>query len=156
MSTLIHDAVIVQISGYVFDREYMPGPQPDLNAFRAKMPAWLRPCAIGPFLNPMSDTYTAFWMPDGSHSASWTTTGSKKVHHHSEEADKWRHAFLDLFSFAYDDGSSPYEVIRIQCGPGMRGYGGRPQLTEPFTCYCPEDEMSDAVMHHQNGCPQHG
>jgi hypothetical protein len=141
MSTTIHDAVIVQISGYVFDEEWTSGLKPDLHGFRAKMPAWLRPCVIGPFQNPMDDTYTAFWMPTSGYG--------------EDEANAWRKAFMDLFSFAYADGSSPYEVIRIQFGPGMRGDDGRPQLTEPFACYCPGD-LSDPAVGHQNGCPQHG
>lgn len=144
MSTTIHDVVIVQISGYVLSETWTQSPSPDLDVFRAKMPGWLRPCVIGPFQNPLNNTYTAFWMPDGSNEG-WAD---------SDESDSWRHKFLDLFSFAFDDGSSPYQVMCIRYGPDMRGQRQRPILTEPFACYCPGDP-SHPDQGHKPECPQH-
>lgn len=143
MSVTIHDAVIVQIRGYVFLPTFHDAPAPDLDVFRAKMPGWLRPCVQGPFKNPLNSGYTAFWTPDGSNEG-WAD---------SDEADTWRRAFLDLFSFAYADGSSPYDVICIRFGPDMRWNRERPVLTEPFACYCPGDP-SDPEEGHSGTCPQ--
>lgn len=147
MSTTIHDVVIVQIRGYIFNTPvHSPAPAPDLDAFRKGMPEWLRPCVIGPVKNPLDSGYTAFWMPDGS-SEGWED---------SDDADTWRRKFMDLFSFAYDDGSSPFDVIWVRFGPDMRAKKQRPALTEPFACYCPGDPSDPKGPGHKFSCQQYG
>lgn len=116
-----HDAVIVQIAGYAMNpgsigRDDMPVI--DLDAFRATLPDEWHRLVIGPVKSITNGSYTAVFLPDGSKEG-WGT---------SDEGDVYRAQFAALFSFAYDDGSSPFDVVHIRFGGDEPGARYEPEL----------------------------
>jgi hypothetical protein len=114
-----HNAVIVTVHGYVF-RGQSDFPPPDVEAFRqALLPEW-RPLVIGPVRSAFEDYVSFVFLPDGS----------KEGWPESEAGDRYRQQFTDLFTFAYEDGSTPFDVLVIDArfGGDEPGAGGEPQL----------------------------
>jgi len=118
MGYMAHHAVIITISGYVFDEAYRnrdrsPGsvwehdPQmPDLDAFKAALPEHFQPMLVGPIPSAANDERTVFFAPDGSKEG-WDT---------SDQGDEIRRHLIELFSGCYDDGSSPFDVVEVRFG----------------------------------------
>lgn len=145
MGVEIHDMVIVRVDDYVLMPEVNRDNEfhfPVLADFIAEMPEELRPCVQGPFRSPVNGGMTFLWLPDGS----------KEGFRLSDLADEWREKFIRLWSWSYSDGSSPYEVIHLRFGPDLRGNDVRPQVIEPFACYC---EDRSAQQGHERDCPQY-
>jgi hypothetical protein len=111
MGVVHHDTVVVTINGYVLQPAAasvggVPEP-PDVDGFRESMPVRLRRLLVGPVSSPYND-YVTYWLfgPDGS----------KEGWPEAAEAETWRGRFIELFSFAYPDGTSPYNVVHLRYG----------------------------------------
>lgn len=102
MGYMRHNAIVVVASGYAMDGAY-GNPPVDVDTFRASLPEPWRHLVIGPVPAVMNRYVTFVFAPDGSKEG-WET---------SDEGDRYRAAFLDLFSFTYPDGSSPYDVLVV-------------------------------------------
>lgn len=113
-----HNTIIVTAAGYAFDPGFR-AQVPDVEAFRASLPEDWRRLIVGPVQSVTNDYRTFAFLPDGSKEG-WGT---------SADGDTYRQQFLDLFSFAYDDGSSPYDVLVVDAR-----FGG----DEPLAGYEPE------------------
>lgn len=105
MGYMAHDAVIVTVSGYVRDLSEPP-TMPDVEAFRDSLPEEWRPLVIGPVRGLVNDYLTFAFLPDGSKEG-WET---------SDQGDDYREQFAGLFSFRYEDGSSPFNVVHVRFG----------------------------------------
>jgi len=93
-----HDAVIVVVSGYQ--------APPDVDAFRESLPEEWRRLVIGP-VESIANGYKIFaFLPDGSKEG-WAP---------SDDGDKYRYRFRQLFGFEYKDGSSPFSVCWVNFG----------------------------------------
>jgi len=114
MGYIAHDAVIVTISDYFLERPEMP----DVEAFRQEMPEETRYLLIGPIKSLRNGYLTWFFAPDGS-KEDWDI---------SDLAESWRDRFAALFSFAYGDGSSPFEVVAVRYGGDFDFDNGGPQV----------------------------
>jgi hypothetical protein len=112
MGVIIHDAVIVTADGYVRDNRDPPG-MPDVGAFRESLPEQWRPLVIGPVQSVINDYVTFAFLPDGSKEG-WAA---------SDRGDEYRARFAALFAFAYEDGSSPFEVVHIRYGADLEDAG---------------------------------
>lgn len=117
MSYYAHNAVIVTINGYmkrykgnIFEDLYMP----DVEAFRESLPEKWRHLLVGPVQSVVNDYISYAFLPDGS-GEGWTD---------SDDGDKYRDEFADLFDQQYDDGSSPFSVVWVRFG------GDEPEKTE--------------------------
>jgi hypothetical protein len=113
-----HNTVIVTAHGYAMRGEGNV-PAPDVEAFRRSLPEDWRRLLVGPVPSLVNDYVTFAFLPDGSKEG-WGT---------SDEGDGYRQQFIDLFRFAYDDGSTPFDVIVIDAR-----FGG----DEPGASYEPE------------------
>jgi hypothetical protein len=146
MGVMIHDTVIVLVSGYVL-KDPQENGYPDLAKFLKEMPQGLRPLVVGPIQAVEGGDVSFFWAPDGSKEG-WDT---------SNLADEWREKFIQLFSFAYDDGSSPYDVLHVRFGPDLRGNYLPSELHEPVRCTCGNEALENlGYRDHLEGCPQKG
>lgn len=112
MGYVAHDAVLVTTETY---RE---GGLPDIDAFRAEMPEEFRRLVIGPVQTAVNGTVCYAFLPDGS----------KEGWPQSDEGDLWRGRFKALFRFAYDDGSSPDDVVEVRFGADF-GCENEPRVT---------------------------
>jgi len=107
MGYMLHDAVIVEISGYVADGTTPSAPvMPDIAAFRESLPENWRPLVIGPVQTVANGNYVAAFLPDGS----------KEGWPDSDAGDEYREQFIKLFDFAYEDGSTPFDVVAVRFG----------------------------------------
>ena len=79
---------------------------PDVTGFVMSMPEELRGLVIGPFPAVINGYVTYVFLPDGSKEG-WSG---------SFLADIWRERFVRLFDFAYDDGSTPFDVVAVSWG----------------------------------------
>lgn len=111
MGYVAHDAVLVTTE------TYRAGGLPDMDAFRAEMPPEFRQLVIGPVETAINGTVCYAFLPDGS----------KEGWGHSDQGDLWRERFKALFQFAYDDGSSPDDVIEVRFGADY-GYENEPRV----------------------------
>ena len=102
MGYIAHDAVIVTISGYILDRPEMP----DVEAFRASLPAEWQALIVGPAQGITNGYLTYAFLPDGSKEG-WDT---------SDKGNEYREQFAALFSLKYEDGSSPFDVALVRFG----------------------------------------
>lgn len=100
MGYIRHDAVLVATETY---RE---GGLPDVAGFRMSLPARWQPLVIGPIITPVNRTVLYAFLPDGS----------KEGWQDSHDGDRYREEFRRLFRFAYDDGSSPDDVVTVSFG----------------------------------------
>lgn len=99
-----HNTIIVTANDYVFDAHWKKQhAAPDIDAFRAKLPTEWQQLVIGPISSITNGYLTFVFAPDGSKEG-WGT---------SEDGDRYRQEFLDLFSFAHSDGSSPFDVLVV-------------------------------------------
>lgn len=105
MGYIAHDAVIVTVAGYVKDRQSEP-QLPDVEAFRRSLPEEWRRLVVGPIRAVVNGDFTYFFAPDGS--KEWWAT--------SDEGDRYRQQFIDLFSWTYGDGSGPFDVVAVRFG----------------------------------------
>ena len=100
----------------------------DVDAFRQSLPEQWRSLVIGP-VKSLTNGYSMFaFLWDGSKEG-WGT---------AEEGAAYRKQFLDLFSFAYEDGSSPYEVLSadFRWGGDEPGAGYGPELEVTSNAHC--------------------
>lgn len=123
MGYMRHNAIIVTAAGYMWnDSVRLPSdpPAPDIDAFRASLPPAWRALVIGPIRSIVNGYMTFAFMPDGS----------KEDWPDSDLGDEYRQRFVDLFSYAYDDGSTPYDVLVIgaRFGGDEPGAGYEPML----------------------------
>jgi hypothetical protein len=116
MGSIIHDALIVVVNGYVYDQPDIPVP--DIEAFRMQIPQELRHLLVGPIRSSINNYHTYFWAPDGSKEG-WDL---------QDLADEWRTKFAELFSFTFEDGDSPYSVISVRFGPDLYRDGLPPTI----------------------------
>lgn len=100
MGYIAHDAVIV------VTEDYREGGLPDMDAFRASMPEHFRHLVIGPVQTVANGSTCYVFLPDGSKEG-WVD---------SDLGDEWRRRFKELFRLAYDDGSSPDDVVSVRFG----------------------------------------
>jgi hypothetical protein len=114
-----HNAVIVTAHGYVF-RSQSGFPPPDVEAFRQSLPEGWRPLVIGPVRSAFEDYVSFVFLPDGS----------KEYWPESDDGDRYRQQFTDLFRFAYEDGSTPFDVlvIDVRFGGDEPGAGDEAEL----------------------------
>jgi hypothetical protein len=101
MGAMRHNAIIVTASGYAMDGRFADVPVPDVEGFRASLPEKWRRLVIGPVPGVVNDYRSFAFLPDGSNEG-WDE---------SDEGDGYRQRFLGLFSFAYDDGGTPFQVV---------------------------------------------
>lgn len=114
MGYMRHNAIVVVVNGYIFGRPEAP----DVEAFRASLPADWRHLVIGPVKSIMNDYVTFVFAADGS----------KEGWPHSDLGDQYRRQFLDMFRFAHEDGWSPFDVLIVDARfggdePGLPGEG---------------------------------
>lgn len=108
MGYIAHDAVLVTVNGYILDGYVQDGPEmPDVDAFRDSLPAEFRPLLIGPVQSAINHYVHYVFLPDGS----------KEGWPESSAGDEYRDS---LFSFCYEDGSSPFDVVRVRYGGDER------------------------------------
>lgn len=107
MGYMAHHAVLVHAMGYVWDDRIGKNvPTPDVDAFRESLPAAFQPLVIGPVRGAVNGDFMFAFLPDGS----------KEGWYDSDLGDEFRRAFIELFSFRYDDGSSPFDVVELRFG----------------------------------------
>ncbi len=100
----------------------------DVEAFRESLPEEWRSLVIGP-VKSITNSYSTFaFLWDGSKEG-WDT---------GEQGDAYRQRFLDLFSFAYEDGGSPYRVLSadFRWGGDEPGAGYVPELEVTSNAHC--------------------
>lgn len=90
-------------SGYALRGE-MGVSAPDADGFRESLPAGWRHLFIGPVPAPLNGYVMFALLWDGS-GEGWDDAG---------QGDEIRRRFLDLFSFAYEDHSSPFSVLQAE------------------------------------------
>lgn len=112
-----HNAVIVTAEGYAMRGE-MKIPAPDVEAFRQSLPEKWRALVVGPVKSVINDWETWAFLPDGS----------KEDWEDSDLGDEYRRQFIALFSFAFDDGSSPFDVLDVRFGGDEPGAGYEPAI----------------------------
>jgi hypothetical protein len=115
MGWIAHDAVLVATE------TFRPGGLPDIDAFRAEMPEEFRQLVIGPVEGAANGTVYYVFLPDGSKEG-WDT---------SDEGNEWRKRFRDLFTYQYEDGSSPDDVVSVRFG-GDFARDHAPKITDLF------------------------
>jgi hypothetical protein len=102
MGYMAHHALIVTFPDYVLNSPWMPNVQ----AFKEKMSPDLAPLLVGPVVAAINGYQTWAFLPDGSKEG-WGL---------SDEGDRVRQEFADLFAIRYDDGSGPFDVAVIRFG----------------------------------------
>lgn len=108
MGWVAHDVAIVT-TWFRPDEE-----RPDMDAFRATLPERWRPLVVGPVPGVVNEYVTYAFLPDGS----------KEGWDDSVSGDHYREQFLALFTRAYEDGSSPDDVVEVRFGEDHeREYG---------------------------------
>lgn len=110
---------------------------PDIDGFRARLPERWKPLVIGPVPSVVNGyvMYVFLW------------DGSKEGWADAEAGDELRRMFIELFSGAYEDGSSPYDVLQAEFrwgGDEPTGWGDVAEL----------EVMSN--VHHVERHPNHG
>lgn len=109
MGYIAHHAIIITISDWALDNPHgmKAGPnRADIEAFRESLPEPYRNLLVGPFPSAINSYHTMIFLPDGSKEG-WDT---------SDEGDKIRARVIEFFSWRYEDGSSPHDVIEIRYG----------------------------------------
>lgn len=117
MGYMRHNAIVAVVNGYIFGQPEAP----DVETFRASLPPEWQHLVIGPVKSVMNDYVTFVFAADGSKEG-WGT---------SDAGDLYRKQFLDLFRFAYEDGSSPSDVLVVDArfgGDEPSGPGGEDEL----------------------------
>lgn len=119
MSYVRHNVVIVTAHGWAMTRQ-TEFPAPDVEAFRESLPEQWRRLVIGPVRSAFEDYVSFVFLPDGSNEG-WPE---------SDDGDRYRQQFTDLFKFAYEDGSTPFDVLVIDArfGGDEPDAGAEPEL----------------------------
>ena len=119
MGYVRHNAVIVTAAGYAMEGRY-DAPAPDVDAFRRSLPEKWQHLVIGPVKSVINDYVTFAFLPDGS----------KEGWEDSDLGDEYRRQFTALFSFAFEDGSTPFNVLVVDArfGGDEPGAGYEPEL----------------------------
>lgn len=114
-----HNTVIVTAAGYAMEGKYGV-TAPDVEAFRESLPEEWRRLLVGPVQSVVNGYLSFAFLPDGS----------KEGWEDSDLGDEFRQRFIDLFSFAHGDGSSPFDVLVIDArfGGDEPGAGYEPEL----------------------------
>jgi hypothetical protein len=128
MSYMKHDAVIVTFPDFAASRVHIAG-------FVASMPERFRPLIVGPIPSVINDYVTYVFAPDGSKEG-WTD---------SKDGDRWRERFVRLFDFAYDDGSSPFNVVAVSFGGDQVWEAGGARIEYQHPAPPPSRRTLDAV-----------
>jgi hypothetical protein len=102
MGYMRHDSVLVVVEDYILDRPEMP----DVEAFKRTVPEPYRSLIVGPIPAAVNAYVTYAFLPDGS----------KEGWPESDDGDRYRDRFVELFDFGYSDGSSPFDVTRVRHG----------------------------------------
>lgn len=102
MGYIAHHAVIVTASDYVLKTDYLP----DVEAFRATLPDDWATLVVGPHQAIINGYVTWMFLPDGSKEGRGT----------SDDGDRYRQQFADLFALRYDDESTPFDVVVARYG----------------------------------------
>lgn len=128
MGYMAHHAVLVTVSEYATDD---PDWMPDVEAFRRSLPEEWRPLVVGPVTSAINGyhCYVAF-LPDGSKEG-WGT---------SDDGERYRRQFTDLFAKAHSDGSSPFDVALVRFG------GDEPELASVTYPNDPGDVLEGEVV----------
>jgi hypothetical protein len=100
MGRMMHDAVVV------VTHDGRPGGLPDMDAFRAGLRPEFRPLVVGPVVTRFNGCAMYAFLPDGSKEG-WPP---------SDEGDRAREAFKDLFRHRYNDGSTGDEWTHVRFG----------------------------------------
>lgn len=102
MGYMRHNAIVVVAAGYRLDKSlYLDAP--NIDEFRTSLPEEWQPLIVGPIRSVINDYVTFVFAADGS----------KEGWAHSDAGDEYRARFLNLFRFAHEDGSSPFEVLVV-------------------------------------------
>jgi hypothetical protein len=107
MSKVNHDALVITCSGHIFGDRFRaehPGATPDIDAFRLWLPEEWRPLVIGPVRSIVNNYVTFAFLPDGS----------KEDWDESDNGDRYRAMFAAMFRFRYEDGSSPFSILKLE------------------------------------------
>jgi hypothetical protein len=112
MTEVVHDMVIVTAAKWAFDinLDGDKGP-PDVAQFMEDLPPEFQTLLSGPVSSVANGYFTWTFGPCGS-KVGWLV---------EIEFREWADKFVDLFSFRFDDGSSPFEVIRVHYGRTSSG-----------------------------------
>lgn len=103
MGYMAHHAVVVTYSDWVLKEAWMP----DIAGFRANLPADLRPLLVGPIPGAINAYSSWAFLPDGSKEG-WDL---------SDDGDRARQAFADLFAVRWEDEEgSPFNVALVRFG----------------------------------------
>lgn len=112
MGYIAHHAVVITFNDYLLSEQYVnrdrsPGSinehdpmMPDLDGFRASLPAGWQRLLVGPIPSMANGDLTVFFAPDGSKEG-WDT---------SDEGDRIRAALIELFA------NTPCDVVEIRFG----------------------------------------
>lgn len=119
MGYVRHNAIIVTAADWAMQGQ-MGVPPPDVDAFRRSLPEDWQRLVVGPVKAVVNDYVTFAFLPDGSKEG-WTD---------SDLGDEYRRQFLALFSFAWEDGSTPFNVLVVDArfGGDEPGAGYEPEL----------------------------
>lgn len=99
MGYVAHHAVLVTADAYVLEREWMP----DVDEFKANLPGNWGSLITGPHRGIINDYVTWVFLPDGS----------KEGWPDSDDGDRHRQHFADLFALRYEDESTPFNVVLV-------------------------------------------
>lgn len=119
MGYIAHDAIIITVSDYANDRDFAPGPK--VKAFRESLPQEWQALVIGPIHAVVNGYDTYAFLPDGS-KENWGT---------SDQGDEYRRQFKAIFTFQYEDGSSPFDVIEVRYGGDFQVEFDGPRAVDP-------------------------
>jgi hypothetical protein len=121
MSTTRHNAIIVTATGAAMSGLFPDVPVPDVEGFRLSLPEPWRRLVIGPVITQLNGYWNYAFLPDGSYEG-WAE---------SDLGEQYRQQFIDLFSFAYSDGSTPHDVVVLEARFGEQTHD-EPALIATF------------------------
>lgn len=129
MGYMRHNAIIVTAAGYAMRGSGKDVP--DVEAFRRSLPEQWQRLIIGPVESVVNDYQTFAFLPDGSNEG-WDE---------SDQGDEYRKQFLGLFSFAWEDGSTPFDVLIVDArfGGDEPGAEYEPELVVTANPHVPGD-----------------
>lgn len=104
MGDVVHSIVVVTALIYAWDEKYQADViAPNVNKFRKNLPEQYRDLLVGPTRSTTNGYFTWTFGPCGS-KVGWDM---------EEEFIALQNEFMDLFSFRYEDGSSPFALVRL-------------------------------------------
>jgi hypothetical protein len=114
-----HDAIVVTTV------EFRPGGLPDMDAFRASLPAAIRPLVVGPIPAPLNGYVSYAFLPNGGKDGRGT----------SNACTEYRARFAALFDQSFTNGEGVEDVVAVSFGPTHRGISNH-----PLACYIELDK----------------